>query len=75
MPGGRAKKLPAGNVVLIAYTSNSEPNIVTGKQIRLENNRYLFFYAGRLVTLDLSAPVGADNVDPWRTITNSFTWH
>lgn len=68
-------KLSAGSVVLIAYTSNSEPNAVTNKQIRLENNRYLFFKAGRLVALDLSAPVGADNVDQWKLMAESFRWN
>jgi hypothetical protein len=68
-------KLPTGNAVLIAYTSNSEPNAVTSKQIRLENNRYLFFNAGRLVALDLSAPVGADNVDQWKLMAESFRWN
>ena len=37
----RRVTLPAGPAVLIVYTSNSEPNAVTEKQIRLENNRYL----------------------------------
>jgi hypothetical protein len=68
-------KLPAGNVVLIVYTSNSEPNAVTNRQIRLENNRYLFFKAGKIVTLDLSAPVGADNVDQWKLMAESFHWN
>lgn len=71
----KSMKLPAGNVVLIAYTSNSEPNTVTGKQIRLDNNRYLFFNSGQLVSLDLSAPVGADNVDQWKLMSESFHWN
>ena len=71
----KSMKLPAGNVVLIAYTSNSRPNTVTGKQIRLDNNRYLFFNAGQLVSLDLSAPVGADNVDQWKLMSESFHWN
>ena len=33
--------LPAGGAVRIVYTSNSDANAVTGKQIRLENERYL----------------------------------
>ena len=45
--------LPAGKAVQISYKSNSAPNAVTGKQIRLENDRYFFFKAGRLATLDL----------------------
>jgi hypothetical protein len=71
----KSMKLPAGNAVLIVYTSNSEPNAVTGKQIRLENNRYLFFKAGKIVTLDLSAPMGADNVDQWKLMSESFHWN
>jgi hypothetical protein len=26
------------------------------------------------VTIVLSGAVGADNVDPWRTVTDSFAW-
>ena len=32
-------------------------------EIRLEDERYLFFKDGKLATLDLAAPYGADNVD------------
>jgi hypothetical protein len=67
-------RLPAGPAVLIVYTSNSAPNAVTNKQIRLENNRYLYYHAGKLATLDLSAPAGADNVDQWQRIATSFRW-
>ena len=67
--------LPAGPAVLIVYTSNSAPNAVTNKQIRLENNRYLYYQAGKLATLDLSAPVGADNVDQWKLMSDSFYWN
>ncbi|SRR6266700_5219385 len=67
-------QLPSGPAVLIVYTSNSDPNSVTGKQVRLENNRYLFFKNGKLATLTLSAPVGADNVDQWLRIARSFKW-
>jgi hypothetical protein len=67
-------QLPIGPAVLITYTSNSDPNSVTGKQVRLENNRYLFFKNGKLATLTLSAPAGADNVDQWARIAHSFRW-
>jgi hypothetical protein len=66
--------LPAGPAVLIAYSSNSEPNPVTNKQIRLENNRYIFFRDGKIVTLELSAPFGADNVDQWQFMAQHFSW-
>jgi hypothetical protein len=67
-------QLPSGPAVLITYTSNSDPNAVTGKQVRLENNSYLYFKNGTLATLTLSAPVGADNVDQWARISRSFKW-
>src|SRR5207248_2151504 len=60
-------RLKGGSAVLISYTSNSEPNPVTNKQIRLEHDRYLFYKDGKLATLDMAAPQGADNVDDWST--------
>jgi hypothetical protein len=68
-------KLRSGPAILIVYSSNSEPNPVTNKQLRLENNRYLIYRNGKLAALNLSAPLGADNVDQWRLISNSFRWH
>lgn len=66
--------LPGGPAVLIDYTSNSDPDPVTGKQVRLENQAYLFFKDGRLAALTLWAPKGADNVDQWQRIARSFRW-
>jgi len=67
-------QLPGGLAALINYTSNSNPDSVTGKQIRLENSNYLFFKQGKLATLRLWAPQGADNVDQWQLISRSFRW-
>ena len=67
-------QLPGGSSVLITFASNSDPNAVTGKQIRLENNQYLFFKNGKLATLTLWAPLGADNVDQWARLSRSFRW-
>lgn len=66
--------LPAGHAIRIDYSANSDPNPVTSKQVRLEANRYLISHAGKLATLDLSAPYGADNVDQWRLMAQSFRW-
>jgi hypothetical protein len=66
--------LRSGPAVLITYTSNSEPNPVTNRRVRLENHRYLIYRGGSLATLDLSAPLGADNADQWNLISNSFQW-
>lgn len=66
--------LPGGSAILITYDSNSAPDPVTGKQVRLENNRYLFYKNGELATLTLWAPLGADNVDQWNRMSASFKW-
>lgn len=70
----KAVSLPAGQATLIAYASNSARNPVTDKAVRLENHRYLFWKQGKLATLTLSAPYGADNVDQWRLMAHSFRW-
>lgn len=67
--------LPGGPAVRIAYTSNGEPDPVTGKQVRQENAGYVFFRDGTLATLTLYAPLGADNADQWRRMADSFRWN
>jgi len=64
----------AGPAVLITYQADSPPNSVTGNVAREAVERYEFWKAGHEVVLTLAAPVGSDNVDPWRTITDSFMW-
>ncbi|MEO5807650.1 hypothetical protein [Devosia sp.] len=64
-------KLNGGQAIRVEYQANSMPNAVTGKQIRLECVRYLYAMAGKLLTLDMAAPAGADNVDQWLLMANS----
>lgn len=66
--------LPAGKAVVIKYTSNSEPNPVTNKRVRLENVTYLFYKNGKEAMLTVWAPLGADNVDQWNRMAKSFRW-
>jgi hypothetical protein len=66
--------LPSGPAVVITYTANSPPNPVTGKQYRLEVLRFEFYRSGEEAALTLSGPVGSDNVDPWRLVSQSFAW-
>lgn len=64
----------AGTALLINYRALSPVNPVTGKVANEAVERYEFWRAGREVVLTLAAPVGSDNVDPWRAVTNSFRW-
>jgi hypothetical protein len=64
----------AGTAILITYRTDSAPNPVTGKVAVEAVERYEFWRNGTEVVLTLSAPVGSDNVDPWRKITDSFSW-
>ena len=65
----------AGQVMLITYQGTSPPNPVTGKTATEAIERYEFWRDGHEVVLTLSGPVGADDVDPWRTITDSLQWN
>ena len=64
----------SGPVILITYRADSEPDSVTGKVVHDDVERYEFWRTGTEVILTLSGPVGADNVDPWRIVTDSLSW-
>ena len=64
----------AGGAVLITYRADAAPDPVTGKVVHDDVERYEFWKAGKTVILTLSGPQGADNVDPWRIVTDSLTW-
>jgi hypothetical protein len=64
----------AGPAVRITYLARGRPDPVTGKARVDAVERYLFFHNGREAVVTLSGPKGADNVDPWRIITDSLRW-
>ncbi len=67
-----AVTVPGGRGVHLVFRRNSHPDPVTGKVYRDEVEEYLIFRAGRLVRMDLYGPVGADNVDAYRTMSRSL---
>jgi hypothetical protein len=66
--------LPAGNAIHGTYAADSAPEPVTGKVRRDDAELYVFWRNGTEVLLTLSGPHGADDVDPWRTVSTSFAW-
>jgi len=64
----------AGDALLLTYQGQSQPDSVTAKTITQDIERYQFWKNGNLVTITLTSPKGADNVDPWKTVTNAFGW-
>lgn len=64
----------AGDAILITYEESSTQDPTTGKSVVESVQRYEFWRNGLEVILTLSGPKGADNVDPWRTITDSLRW-
>lgn len=67
-------KRSGGTAVLATYRADSAPDQVTGKSVRQDVQRYVFYRNGNQVVLTLSGAVGADNVDPWHIVTDSFRW-
>src|SRR3954471_14684160 len=64
----------SGPAVRITYLATSPPDAVTGKTRTNAVERYLFVRNGKQVVLTLSGPKGADNVDPWKLVTDSLAW-
>jgi outer membrane scaffolding protein for murein synthesis (MipA/OmpV family) len=64
----------AGTAVRITYQASSPADPVTGKSHTDAVERYVFFHRGRDVVLTLSGPKGADNVDPWKIVTDSLRY-
>lgn len=58
----------------VAYSTESAPNAVTGKRVKLVVDRYYLWQGGRRAVVDLGTPVGVDNVDAYRLIIESFRW-
>ena len=67
-------RLPAGSALFVKYQSESETNPVSNKRVRLEDEAYVFYKNGKIAILILWAPVGADNADQWKLISESFRW-
>lgn len=67
-------KRTAGDAVLATYFADSALNPVTNKTITVAVERYEFWTNGVAVVLSLAGAKGADNVDPWRTVTDGFAW-
>jgi hypothetical protein len=67
------ESLPAGHGVVIVYRRNSAPDLVTGRQVRDEVEDHLVSNGRSSLRLALFGPVGADNVDAYRTISHSLT--
>jgi hypothetical protein len=70
----KAVQRKAGSGVVALYEIGSPPNKVTGKKALLAVERYVFFHNGKDVVLTLSGAKGADNVDPWKTVSDSLKW-
>src|SRR3954452_4622399 len=64
----------SGHAVLLTYQGDSRQDPVTGKVVRDAFEQYTFYRSGRLLTLTLSGPTNADNVDPWRIVSDSVRW-
>jgi hypothetical protein len=64
----------AGPAIHITYQADSAPAPVTGESRTLDVERYEFWKDGTEAIVTLSGAAGADNVDPWRIVTDSFAW-
>jgi hypothetical protein len=61
-------------VVRIRYLARAPANAVTGKSVVDAVERYLYAHGRKEAVVTLAGPNGADNVDAWRTISDSLRW-
>ncbi|MEY2514622.1 MAG: hypothetical protein QOJ89_1980 [bacterium] len=64
----------AGPAVRMTYEASSPVDPVTGGSHTDAVERYVFFHRGRDIVVTLSGPKGADNVDPWKIVTDSLRY-
>jgi hypothetical protein len=64
----------AGRAILVTYQGDSSQDPVTGKVVRDAFELYLFQQGSREIALTLSGPTNADNVDPWKIVSDSVRW-
>jgi hypothetical protein len=67
-------KRTAGTAQKLTYTTKAAPDPVTGKVVTDAVERYVFTRGGKTAVLTLTGPKTADNVDPWRIVTDSVRW-
>lgn len=61
-------------VVKVTYTTQGQKSPVTGQRPKISVDRYVYFKGSKVATVDLATPVGVDNVDAYRMISESFRW-
>jgi hypothetical protein len=64
----------SGSVLRITYDARGPKDPVTGRARTRAFERYEYFRNGRKATLTLAGAKGADNVDPWRIVSDSLRW-
>jgi hypothetical protein len=62
------------NAILATFEADGPKDEVTGKTVTDAFERYVYFKHGVEAVLTLSGPTGADNVDPWRLVSDSVRW-
>ena len=65
----------AGTTAILAtFEADGPKDEVTGKTVTDAFERYVYVKDGVEAVLTLSGPTGADNVDPWRLVSDSLRW-
>jgi hypothetical protein len=64
--------LAHGPAVHLTYLMDSPPDPVTTKVVRDAVEQFDFWQGGTEAVLSLAGPQNADNVDPWKTVSDSL---
>ena len=74
---GSAQSAAVGpnQAVKVTYTTKGAKSSLTGQRPKIMIDRYVYSKGGKVATVDLANPVGVDNVDAFRMISESFRWN
>jgi len=70
----QATTVGPNQVVKVTYSTQGQKSPLTGQRPKISVDRYVYSKGGKVATVDLATPVGVDNVDAYRMISESFRW-
>jgi hypothetical protein len=76
LAAGRPQPMTVGpnRAVKVTFSTKGSQSPVTGQRPMIVVDRYVYSKNGRVAVVDLATPVGVDNVDAYRMISQSFRW-
>jgi hypothetical protein len=76
LAAGQPQQIKVGpnQAIKVSYSTKGAASPVTGQRPKIVVDRYVYSKGGKVAVVDLATPLGVDNVDAYRMISQSFRW-